>query len=58
MHGQRSAKNNIKCQTESRPPTRDPWIFDKQVMDEVKTSVPNNGSGNQPKIFSKAKCGK
>jgi len=39
-------KNDIKCQTETGPPTRYPSVVDEQVMDQVKNSVPDNGSGD------------
>ena len=37
---------------------RDSRVLNEQVMEEVKNSVANNASDNQPKILSKAQYGK
>jgi hypothetical protein len=35
-----------------------PRVFNQQVMDEVKNSVPDNGRDNQPTVSSEAEYGK
>ena len=54
VHGQQTAEGHIKCQAEARPPMWYPRIFDGEVMDEVKNSVPNQGRDHEPKTLPEA----
>ena len=48
--GQPFAKEHIKRQTEAGPPTRDPRIVNKRMMDEVEQSMADHSSGYEPQI--------
>ena len=46
LPSQQHADERIKCQAKTRPPPRYTGTIDEGVMDEVKNSVPNKGSGH------------